>query len=99
MRDLSDVRPAFSAVVHAERLAGEACRPWHPNRQICAQTTAHLTVLTEIHTRHRSAAWRSWRSRQLAEPMSPHDVRLRLMCDTVAPLDVLQVPMLCAHAQ
>jgi hypothetical protein len=52
MQDLSDVRPAFSAVVRAEPSAWEARRPCDPNRQICAQTTVHLTALTEIHTRH-----------------------------------------------
>jgi hypothetical protein len=53
--------PHFSAAVRAEPSPWGARRPRHPNRQICAQTLAHLTVLTEIHTR-RYRRWFGWRN-------------------------------------
>src|SRR5262249_17765593 len=54
LRDLSGVRHVFSGAVPAEPSAWATRLPCVPNRQICAQTTAHLTALTAIHTRRYS---------------------------------------------
>src|SRR5262249_47518036 len=59
LRDLSGVRHVFSGAVPAEPSAWATRLPCVPNRQICAQTTAHLTALTAIHTRRYTGDRRS----------------------------------------